>query len=150
MQWLFLYTRVMEGTLNIKNKLLLRANCSRQLTGRLSREREKIGNYFVKQKASLPRCFGLDASGLWGCQAASLGMLGRFREKRWCMTEPASPWDYSSKPYGPSPMSAVLMLLVVKRQNCDLKMPLIWKSPQRSDRNSSSKFFHHVNWSIQK
>ena len=32
------------------------------------------------EKAFLPRCTGLDASGLWGLRTAILGMLGRFRE----------------------------------------------------------------------
>lgn len=68
---------------------------------------------------------------LWvGCKwplRLSASQLGN----AWKVQRSASAWlsqpalGMQLKPNEPSPMSAVLTLLVVKRQNCDLKMPLI-------------------------
>ena len=80
-----------------RENLTSRISCSesqlQQATYWQAEQREKNRELLCKaEKASLPRCSGLDASGLWGCQPASLGMLGRFREALvhgWA----SQPWD---------------------------------------------------------
>ena len=74
------YIHVCRGG-NLTSRISCSESQLQQATYWQAEQREKNRELLCKaEKASLPRSSGLDASGLWGCQTASLGMLGRFRE----------------------------------------------------------------------